>query len=77
MVSHLFFYQLTLFALVWFFVMLHVMWSKPGLPTLPVPAKSKRPRSTAPKAFEGLTKKPHCALCERGPAPLPPFSCAA
>src|SRR2546422_387594 len=78
MVSYLFYYQLALFVLVWLFVMLHVTWSKPGLPTPPVPAQPKRPRSKAPKAFEGLTKKPHCALCERGtahltpPCPVPP-----
>ena len=72
MVSSLFYYQLALCVLVWLFVMLHVTWSKPGLPTPPVPAQPKRPRSKAPKAFEGLTKKPHCALCERGPAPLTP-----
>src|SRR2546427_1155299 len=58
--------------------MLHVTWSKPGLPTPPVPAQPKRKRSTEPKAFEGLTKKPHCALCERDtahlkpPSPVPP-----
>jgi hypothetical protein len=56
MVSHLFYYQLALFVLVWLFVMLHVMWSKPGLPTPPVPAQPKRNRSNEPKAFEGLTK---------------------
>jgi hypothetical protein len=72
MVSSLFYYQLALCVLVWLFVMLHVTWSQPGLPTPPVPAQPKRPRSQAPKAFEGLTKKPHCALCERGPAPLTP-----
>jgi len=78
MVSHLFYYQLAFCVLVWLFVMLHVTWSKPGLPTPPVPAQPKRPRSKAPKAFEGLTKKPHCALCERDtahpkpPAPVPP-----
>ena len=78
MVSHLFYYQLALFVLVWLFVMLHVTWSKPGLPTPPVPAQPKRNRSNEPKAFEGLTKKPHCALCERDtahlkpPSPVPP-----
>src|SRR6266581_3270577 len=78
MVSHLFYYQLALFVLVWLFVMLHVTWSKPGLPTPPVPAQPKRNRSNEPKAFEGLTKKPPCALCERDtahlkpPSPVPP-----
>ena len=64
MVSHLFYYQLALFGLVWLFVMLHVTGSKPGRPTPPVPAKPKRKRSTEPKAFEGLTQKPACALCK-------------
>jgi hypothetical protein len=78
MVSHLFYYQLALCVLVWLFVMLHVTWSKPGLPTPPVPAKPKRHRANAPKTFEGLTTKPHCALCERDtvhpkpPSPVPP-----
>jgi len=78
MVSHLFYYQLALCVLVWLFVMLHVTWSKPGLPTPPVPAKPKRHRAKAPKTFEGLTTKPHCALCERDtvppkpPSPVPP-----
>jgi IS1 family transposase len=83
MVSHLFYYQLALFALVWLFVMLHVTGAKPGLPTPPAPAKPKRKRSTEPKAFAGLTHKPPCALCEQAtgesapappvrPAPMPP-----
>ena len=74
MVSHLFYSQLALFILVWLFVMLHVTWSKSGLPTPPVPAKPKRNRSNEPKAFEGLTKKPPCALCERETAPPKPPS---
>jgi hypothetical protein len=76
MVSHLFYYQLTLLALIWFFVMLHVTWSEPGLPTPPVPAQPKRKRSTAPKPFAGLTHKPSCALCEQAAgarAPAPPL----
>ena len=78
MVSHLFYYQLALCILVWLFVMLHVTWSQPGLPTPPVPAKPKRHRAKAPKPFAGLTTKPHCALCERdtahpkSPSPVPP-----
>jgi hypothetical protein len=31
MVSHLFYYQLTLLALVWLFLMLHVTWRKRGV----------------------------------------------
>jgi IS1 family transposase len=77
-VSHLFYYQLALCVLVWLFVMLLVTEAKPGLPTPPVPAKPKRHRARAPKPFEGVTTKPHCALCERDtvhptpPSPVPP-----
>jgi IS1 family transposase len=85
MVSHLFYYQLALLALVWLFVMLHVAESHRGAPILPTAPliKPKRKRSTAPQPFEGLTHKPHCALCEREtassqappavpPDPMPP-----
>ena len=88
MVPHLFFSQLVLFALIWLFVILHLTWPKPGVtapavPAEPKPLKPKRRRSTEPKAFAGLTKKPHCALCEQEvtpsqappavpPAPMPP-----
>ena len=78
MVSHLFYYQLAVLALVWLFVLLHVTGSKPGLLAPPMPAKPKRTRSTAPKLFAGLTHRPHCALCEQEtvhpnpPAPVPP-----
>src|SRR4029434_3701339 len=65
MVSHLFYYQLALCVLVWLFVMLHVTGSHPGLPASPAVAKPKRKSSTEPKAFEGLTHKPHCVLCEQ------------
>jgi hypothetical protein len=71
MVSHHCFYQLALLAIIWLFV-LHLTGAKPGLMTPSVPAKSKRKRSTAPKAFEGLTHKPHCVLCERETTPPPP-----
>ena len=80
MVSHHFFYQLVLVALIWLFVILHLSRPKravtvPAASALPEPLKPKRPRSNAPKPFEGLTQKPYCALCERDPAapkPLPP-----
>jgi hypothetical protein len=78
MVSHHVFYQLALLAIIWLFVMLHLTGSKPSLPAPPVPAKPKRKRSSEPKVFKGLTKKPHCALCERDtaspklPCPVPP-----
>jgi hypothetical protein len=83
MVSHHFVYQLVLFALIWFFVVLHLTWPKrpvtaPATLTEPEPLKPKRHRSNEPKPFEGLTQKPHCVLCERDtahpkvPPPLPP-----
>jgi IS1 family transposase len=78
MVSHLVYYQLALLAIIWLFVMLPLTGSKPSRTTPPVPAQPKRKRSTEPKAFEGLTHKPHCALCERetahpqAPPPVPP-----
>ena len=45
-------------------------------PPHPRQRKPKRKRSTEPKAFEGLTHKPHCALCEQETAetaPPPPL----
>jgi hypothetical protein len=86
MVSPLFYYQLALLAIIWLFVMLHLTWTRQSATTTTVPATPitpRRKRSTAPKAFAGLTHKPHCALCERDtvqpkappptrPGPLPP-----
>jgi hypothetical protein len=77
-VSHLFYYQLAVLALVGLFVLLHVTGSKPGLLAPPIPARPKRKRSTEPKPFAGLTHRPPCALCEQEtvhpnpPAPVPP-----
>src|SRR2546427_6315338 len=83
MVSHHFVYQIVIFVLIWFFVVLHLTWPKrpvtaPATLTEPEPRKPKRHRSNEPKPFEGLTQKPHCVLCERDtahpkvPPPLPP-----
>src|SRR5438445_5306030 len=85
MVSHLFYYQLALLALVWFFVMLPVAESRREAPIPPTATaiKPKSKRSNDPKPFAGLTKKPHCALCEHDvphlqvpsavrPDPIPP-----
>jgi IS1 family transposase len=60
--------------------MLHVTESRRGAPTPPTatPIKPKRKRSNEPKPFNGLTHKPHYALCERDtahpqtPPPVPP-----
>jgi IS1 family transposase len=78
MVSHLFYYQLALLAIIWLFVMLHLSWPRRSAtpPITPVtPIKPKRKRSTEPKAFKGLTQKPLCMLCEQETgetAPAPP-----
>ena len=75
MVSPLFYYQLAVLALVWLFIMLHLPWPKRGMITPAAPARPRRQRATEPKPFNGLTKKPHCALCERdtaSPKPSPP-----
>ena len=67
MVSHLFYSQLALVALVWLFVMLHVAETHRGAPIPPTatPITPKSTRSNEPKPFHGLTHKPHCALCAR------------
>jgi hypothetical protein len=83
MVSQHFFYQLVLCALLWLFIISYLTWAKPGVsapvtPAEPGPLTPKRHRSREPKPFEGLTHKPHCALCEREtthpqtPPPVPP-----
>jgi hypothetical protein len=70
MVSHHFVYQLVLFVLIWLFVVLHLAQPQgavtaPDAPADPEPVDPKRHHSNEPKPFEGLTQKPHCALCER------------
>jgi transposase-like protein/IS1 family transposase len=77
MVSHLFYYQLALLALIWLFVMLPLGWPRRSAappPAPDTPIKPKRKRSTEPKTFEGLTHKPPCVLCEQetGETNLPP-----
>jgi IS1 family transposase len=68
MVSNLVVYQLALIALVWLFLMLSWLWpSEPAAarPIPPTPVTPPRKRSTAPKPFTGLTRKPHCDACEQ------------
>src|SRR5712692_9795876 len=76
MVSHLFFYQLVLLGLLWLCVMLHYAWPNECAggdqrPSQPLPPPRKR--SSDPKLFPGLTRKPPCAACEQahehGPQP--------
>src|SRR6266571_1250916 len=76
MVSHLFFYQLVLLGLLWLCVMLHYVWPNECArgdqrPSKPLPP---RKRSSDPKPFPGLTRKPPCVACEQAHAhrPQPP-----
>jgi hypothetical protein len=79
MVSHLFFYQLVLIALVWLCLMLQWTWPSDPAPCPPTPEPTppvpKRQRERKP--FAGLTTKPHCDACVqasdlRPAAPCPP-----
>lgn len=77
MVSHLFFYQLVLLALVWLCLMLQWVWpSDPSAvcPTAPEPPPPLPKRRREPKPFAGLTTKPYCDACESAsdPRPHPP-----
>ncbi len=77
MIPQQFFYQLVVLGLLWLFVMLHYAWPsrcmasphKPAKPIMPL-----RKRSSDPKPFPGLTRKPLCAACEQvhAYAPQPP-----
>src|SRR6266700_5643295 len=78
LVSHLFFYQLGLIALVWLCLMLQWAWPSGAAdvcPPTPAPPPPKRKREPTP--FAGLTQKPHCNACAhtndfRLPAPSAP-----
>src|SRR5215471_13086448 len=71
MVSHRFYYQLALIALVWLCLMLQWAWpSDPATcppPLEPTPPKPKRHRE--PTSFAGLTTKPPCDACEHASVP--------
>ena len=79
MIPHLFYYQLTVLGLLWFFIMLYYLWPSPGgtastQSSKPFTARHKR--SNKPKVFAGLTHKPHCAACAHEathPQPPPPL----
>ena len=72
MVSHLFYYQRALLALVWLCVLLPGAASRREAPIPPTATaiKPKSTRSNAPKPCAGLPQKPHCALCEQDVPPL-------
>src|SRR5215468_5920315 len=79
MVSHLFFYQLTLIVLVWLCVMLQWVWPSDSATACPTPLASPPPhpkRNRAPKPCAGFITKPHCDACEHATAPRPQASSA-
>src|SRR5712691_11685511 len=77
MIPHHVYYQLAIMGCLWLCIMLHSGWPSRSTmshhkPTAPVPLTFKRSRSNAPKPFEGLTQRPHCAACEHEIAPPKP-----
>jgi hypothetical protein len=88
MIPHHVYYQLAILGCLWLCIMLHSGWPSRSTashpkPSQPVPSKGKRKRANEPKAFEGLTQRPHCAACAhdahhpqasppRRPDPMPP-----
>jgi IS1 family transposase len=73
MVSHLFFYQLVLIALVWLCLMLQWMWPSAAAPcpTTPEPTPPVPKRKRERKPFAGLIQKPHCDACAHASNPHP------
>ena len=68
MISHLFYFQLAVLAILGLIVMLHPPGpgeSRPRPPRQPWLSSPSALRSKEPKVSEGLTHKPHCALWER------------
>src|SRR5438445_11727955 len=80
MIPQQFFYQLVGLGLLWLFVMLHDAWPSRCVASPHQPAKPMMPprkRSSDPKPFPGLTRKPPCAACEQAHAHVPqPPSCS-
>src|SRR6266567_7203967 len=79
MVSHLFFYQLVLVALVWLCLMLQWAWpSAPAAvcPTAPEPPPPRPKRKREPPPCAGRIHKPHCDTCAHTPDSCPQASTA-
>jgi hypothetical protein len=88
MISHHVYYQLAILGFLWLCIMLHCGWPSRSTralsrPAAPGPLTRKHQHSNAPKPFEGLTQRPHCAACEHDanrphepspmrPDPMPP-----
>jgi len=58
MVSHLFYYQLALLALVWLFVMLHVTWPKRGALCERDAAHPQAPLPVPPDSMPSTNRRP-------------------
>jgi hypothetical protein len=77
MIAHQVYYQLVVVGLLWLCIILHYLWPSRGAgspqpPAAAVPPQFKRKRSKEPTPFEGLTQRPHCAVCEHdAPHPEP------
>ena len=74
MAADLFCYALLLVGLLWLSIMRHEAWpsDRPAgdqRPSKPLPPPRKR--SSDPKPFPGLTRKPPCAACEQAHASVP------
>jgi hypothetical protein len=70
MIPHQFFYLMVVLGLFWIFFMLHIAWPSPCPATSQRPAEPilpRRPCSSEPQSFAGLTHKPHCVACEQAP----------
>jgi hypothetical protein len=73
MVSHLFFYQLAVMALLWLWLMLPWVWPSDSAvcPTTPAPSRPQPKRRREPQPFAGLTTKSYCDACEQDCVPHP------
>src|SRR5262249_27717349 len=72
MVSHLFFYQLVLVALVWLCLMLQWVWPSDHAavcPTAPEPTPARPTRRAGPTPVAGFSHKPARDACEHTTAP--------
>src|SRR5215813_9283058 len=79
MVSHLFYYQLVLIALVWLCVMLHWAWPSDPVtvyPMIPEPPAPRPKHHREPTPFAGLTTKPHCDACAHASDLRPEAPCS-
>jgi len=65
------FHELLLLTLLWQLVFSYWVYTRGQAPKHPRAQRTTRPPQ-APKPFAGLTKKPHCAACEQGPAHVDP-----